>query len=134
MCIVVVPWHLLMAKKIVMLLPICLGNNSCVFLQPLRGWVYRDSYTGPLWVVQGHMGHSHTYTYTYTLTPPPPAIWTTGASVYKTDKQRKKLIHKRAPPQAQLATGCVEAGLELREDRGRKTLGEDVCDTLKFHH
>jgi hypothetical protein len=42
----------------------------------------------PLWAVQGHMGHSHIYTLT------PPAVWTTGATVYKTGQQRKKLIHK----------------------------------------
>jgi hypothetical protein len=65
------------------------------------------------------MGHSHIYTLT------PPAVWTTGAAVYKTVQQRKKLIHK-GPPQPQLATGYVEAGPELREGGGRKTLGEDV--------
>jgi hypothetical protein len=67
------------------------------------------------------MGHSHIYTLT------PPTVWTTGAAVYKTDQQRKKLTHK-APPQPQLATGYVEAGPELREGRGRKTLGEDVSE------
>jgi hypothetical protein len=69
----------------------------------------------------GHMGHSHIYT----LTPPPLAVWTTGAAVYKTGQQRKKLTHK-VPPQPQLDTGYVEAGSELQEGRGRKTLGEDV--------
>jgi hypothetical protein len=43
---------------------------------------------GPLWAVQGYMGHS----YIYTLTPP--AVWTIGAAVYKTGQQRKKLTHK----------------------------------------
>jgi hypothetical protein len=61
------------------------------------------------------MSHSHIYT----LKPP--------GSLYKTGQQRKKLTHK-APPQPQLATGYVEARSELREDRGRKTLGEDVSE------
>jgi hypothetical protein len=47
--------------------------------------------------------------------------------VYKTDQQRKKLTHK-PPPKPQLATGYVEAGPELREGRGRKTLCEYVSE------
>jgi hypothetical protein len=65
------------------------------------------------------MGHSHIYTNT-------PAVWTTDAAVYKTGQQRKKETHTHGPPQPQLATGYVEAGPELREGPGRKTLGEDV--------
>jgi hypothetical protein len=81
------------------------GIISCVFLQPQRGWVYRVSYT-----------------------PPPRAVWTTGTTVYKTGQQRKKVTHKPPPSQPQLDTGYVEAGPELREGRGRKTLGEDVSE------
>jgi hypothetical protein len=66
------------------------------------------------------MGHSHIYTLT-------PAVWTTGAAVYKTGQQKKKFRHK-PPPLPQVANGSAEAGPELREGRGRKTLGEDVSE------
>jgi hypothetical protein len=61
-----------------------------------------------------YMGHTHTYSNT-------PAVWITGATVYETDQQRKKLTHT-GPPQPQLATDYVEAGPKLREGRGGKTL------------
>jgi hypothetical protein len=61
------------------------------------------------------MSHSHIYT----LTPP----WQSVQDC----PTKKKLTHK-APPQPQLATDYVEARPELREDRGRKTLGEDVSE------
>jgi hypothetical protein len=61
-----------------------------------------------------YMGHTHTYSNT-------PAVWTTGATVYESDQQRKKLTHT-GPPQPQLATNYVEAGPKLREGRGGKTL------------
>jgi hypothetical protein len=66
-----------------------------------------------------HMGHSHIYTLT-----PPLEVWTTGATVYKTGQEKE--THTQGPPQPQLATGYVKAGLKLQEGRGGKTLGEDV--------
>jgi hypothetical protein len=98
----------------------CLGNDFLCILPTLEGWVYRVSYTWASMGYTSHMGHSHIYTLT------PPAVWTTGAAVYKTGQQRK--THTQGPPQPQLATGYVEAGPELREGRGRKTLGEDVSE------
>jgi hypothetical protein len=97
------------------------GNNSVYSSNPREGGYIELAIHGPLWAVQGHMGHSHIYTLT------PPAVWTTGAAVYKTGQQRKK-PHTQPPLQPQLATGDVEAGPELREGRGRKTLGEDVSE------
>jgi len=40
--------------------------------------------------------------------------------------EHEKKDNTQASPQTQLATGDVEAGAELGEGRGRKTLGEDV--------
>ena len=44
------------------------------------------------------------------------------------DKKIEHIEYKRAntPPQPQLATGYVEAGVKLREGRGGQSFGEDV--------
>jgi hypothetical protein len=88
---------------------------------PREGEYIELAIHGSLWTVQSHMGHSHIYTLT-------PAVWTTGAAVYKTGQQKKKFRHKPPPPLPQVANGYAEAGPELREGRGRKTLGEDVSE------
>jgi hypothetical protein len=80
-------------------------------------------YMGLYGLYTGLTGPSHINTLWAPPPPPPPAVWTTGAAVYKTGQQRKKLTHNSQP---QLVTGYVEVGPKPREGRGGKTLGEDV--------
>jgi hypothetical protein len=86
---------------------------------PREGGYIELAIHGPLWAVQGHMGHSHIYT----LTPPQSGL---PAQRCTRLANKERNLYTRGPPQPQLATGYVEAGPELREGRGRKTLGEDV--------
>jgi hypothetical protein len=46
--------------------------------------------------------------------------------VHRLDSKGRRTLHHRIPPQTQLATTDVEPGAKLSEDRGRKTLGEDI--------
>jgi hypothetical protein len=91
----------------------------------LEGWVYRVSYTwASIGLYTGHKGHSDIYTLT---APPPPHSLDYRRSGVQ-DWPTKKETHTQGPPQPQVTTGYVETGPELREGRGRKTLGEDVSE------
>jgi hypothetical protein len=75
-----------------LLLNITVWGIIPVFNNPRDGGYIVLAIHGPLWAVHRPwaqaMGHSHIYTLT------PPAVWITGAAVYKTSQQRKKLTHK----------------------------------------
>jgi hypothetical protein len=66
---------------------------SCAFFQPYEWWVIELAIHGPLWAVQGHMGHSHIYT----LTPPRSLDYRrSGVQDWPT----KKETHTQGPPAA----------------------------------
>jgi hypothetical protein len=81
------------------------------FSNPREGGYIELAIHGPLWAVQGHMGHSHIYT----NTPCSLDYRRNGVQDWPT----KKESYTQGPPQPQLVTGYVEAGPELRR-RSRK--------------
>jgi hypothetical protein len=69
----------------------------------------------------GLMGLIHSY-----FNTPPQSELPTQRS-YRLDTKRSTNTQTHtSPPQAQLATGDVEAGVKLGEGQGREALGEDV--------